>query len=240
MDYFLNRVIEVNEYFTFLQKIDKKQPTLSYLDLEEIDDGMQEVNKFMEINTELIKMFKANAYLILYNLIEASFREALWSILENIHEEELDYINMSDKIQQIWHNQQAWKHRDYTHNEFTKLIRNTADLILQNQISFNRDFVHKKQLSGNIDTKTIIKLSQLYGFDLPQINGQKKLNIDIVKTKRNDLAHGNLTFIECGRDYSIEELVKIKDIIIEFMREILQNISQFVADKRYKKPSVAN
>jgi hypothetical protein len=233
--------MEVNEYFTFLQKIDKKKPQLHYVDLEDTENNeLQEVKKVLEISTELVKIFKANAYLILYNLIEASFKEALWQVLETIHENGLDYTTVSDKIRDVWHSQQAWHYRDTSKDKFINMIKHTADSVLNNNIKFNRSFITKKQFSGNIDTKTIIDLSNQYGFDLPQINGQKKSNIDIVKTKRNDLAHGNLTFIECGRDYSIEELVKIKEVIIEFMTEILQNITQFVADKRYKKPPMIN
>ena len=37
-------------------------------------------------------------------------------------------------------------------------------------------------------------------------NGEK---LHQVKTRRNNLAHGNISFSECGRDFTLEELVNI-------------------------------
>jgi hypothetical protein len=236
MDYFNHRVTEVELYFKFLENLDKKEPSLHYQDLEKLeDDTIQEISLVMPVSAELIKILKANAYLILYNLIEASFKEALWEILEKVQENNLDYTSISENIQKIWHTEKAWNYRDYTPNQFDYLIKNTAYLVLQDNIKFNRDFINKKQLSGNIDMTTIIELSSLYGFGLPRIQGEKKSNFDTVKTQRNNLAHGNLTFTECGKEYSITELIKLKNVIISFMQEVLQNISQFIEDKKYKK-----
>jgi hypothetical protein len=178
MDYFQNRVTEVNTYFKFLENLDKKEPSLHYQDLENSGDGVtQEVSLVMPISAELIKILKANAYLILYNLIEASFKEALWEILEKVQENNLDYVSISENIQKIWHTEKAWNYRDYTPNQFDNLIKNTAYLVLQDKIKFNRDFINKKQLSGNIDMTTIIELSSLYGFGLPRIQGEKNLTL---------------------------------------------------------------
>lgn len=236
MDYFNRRVIEVDLYFKFLENLDKKEPSLHYQGLKTLeDDDIQEVSLTMPISAELIKILKANAYLILYNLIEASFKEALWEILEKVQENNLDYTSISENIQKIWHTEKAWNYRNYTPNQFSDLIKNTAYLVLQDSIKFNRNFINKKQLSGNIDTNTIIALSALYGFALPKIKEQEKSNFDTVKTQRNNLAHGNLTFTECGKEYSITELIKLKNVVIEFMQEILQNISQFIEDEKYKK-----
>lgn len=235
MDYFNNRVREIELYFTFLENIDKENPILNYKNLEKSEnDKINEVVITMPISPELIKIFKANAYLILYNLVEASFKEALWEILEKVQENNLDYTSISENIQKIWHNQQAWNFRNNTQNDFTKLIQDTAHSVLNNSVKFNKDYVDRKQLSGNINTKSIINLSSLYGFMLPKLDGQKVFSFDTVKNQRNNLAHGNLTFMECGKDYSIGYLVKLKNEIIVFMQEILQNINQFIADGKYK------
>ena len=55
----------------------------------------------------------------------------------------------------------------------------------------------------------------------------------IIKSKRNDLAHGNKSFGEVGRDVSIRELIQYKNETIEYMRAILQNIEEYLTDQQY-------
>ncbi|NET55552.1 MAG: hypothetical protein F6K47_05090, partial [Symploca sp. SIO2E6] len=49
----------------------------------------------------------------------------------------------------------------------------------------------------------------------------------------NDLAHGFKSFKEVGRDISADELVEIKKKVISYLREILQNIETYLANREY-------
>ncbi|MBA3924663.1 MAG: hypothetical protein H0X31_24350 [Nostocaceae cyanobacterium] len=57
--------------------------------------------------------------------------------------------------------------------------------------------------------------------------------LDDVKEKRNYLAHGTISFVECGRDYSIDELVSIKDQTITFLYGILTGMKVYYDEKKY-------
>ncbi len=241
MDYFHNRLSEVNMYFDFLAQINKEKASLHYQDIEhsknevvndEIDNDIKIINVSININTELVKILKANAYLILYNLIEASFREALWSILEKVIEDKIDYKNLSETIKKVWQEHQAWIYKDYKKDGFVEIIKNTIYSVFQESVKFKKDFVNKKQMNGNVDREKIQKMSELYGFELPTQQGIHKF--DDVKRNRNDLAHGNLTFSECGKNASVEELISLKNKIVELMKGILENINKFIIDGKYK------
>jgi len=121
--------------------------------------------------------------------------------------------------------------------------RNT-DKLLPIVTNISTDIVSKcfdseKLISGNLDAKEIRKIAKSYGFSYETNaritkDGNKLLT---VKNKRNDLAHGISSFCDCGKDYTIEELLKIKQEIIFYLKEILQNIEQYINTESYlKKP----
>jgi hypothetical protein len=55
---------------------------------------------------------------------------------------------------------------------------------------------------------------------------------------RNDLAHGNKSFAEIGQNTSIEDLLKVKQEVIEYLQQILQNIQQYLENQEYLDSSI--
>ncbi len=54
-----------------------------------------------------------------------------------------------------------------------------------------------------------------------------------IKSNRNDLAHGVKSFAEVGREKSADELLKIKNKVIKYLRNILVNIETYIANQEY-------
>lgn len=98
-------------------------------------------------------------------------------------------------------------------------------------------FDKQKLFSGNIDAKTIKDTAETYGFSY-RTNARKTQNgndLLRIKTNRNDLAHGFKSFEEVGRDATADELLKIKKGVICYLREILQNIDDYIFKQEYLK-----
>jgi len=57
--------------------------------------------------------------------------------------------------------------------------------------------------------------------------------LDDVKEKRNNLAHGTQSFVECGRDYTIEDLNNIKEQTTLFLKGILDGMKEYFDNKLY-------
>jgi hypothetical protein len=55
----------------------------------------------------------------------------------------------------------------------------------------------------------------------------------VVKTTRNDLAHGGKSFAEVGRDYTIADIVEIKRKVIKYLNEMLSCVSDYIANQSY-------
>ena len=62
-------------------------------------------------------------------------------------------------------------------------------------------------------------------------NNENKLHK--VKTPRNNLAHGNISFAECGRNYGIGQLRETKKEVILYLRNILRNIKKYLDERQY-------
>ncbi|MDB5091561.1 MAG: hypothetical protein JWR09_5555, partial [Mucilaginibacter sp.] len=51
--------------------------------------------------------------------------------------------------------------------------------------------------------------------------------------KRNLLAHGDLTFKECGKDFTIQQITDYKNHIIGYLKLMLENIEDYIDKKQF-------
>lgn len=100
-----------------------------------------------------------------------------------------------------------------------------------NEIDEYFSFVQRTTHHKNFESRCVIpREMQKSEFLMNKINNIAQV---IIKNKRNNLAHGNESFSECGRDYTLENLEEIKDESVEYMRFILTHIKEFIKDKKY-------
>ncbi len=57
--------------------------------------------------------------------------------------------------------------------------------------------------------------------------------METVKDRRNDLAHGTLSFAECGRDYTINDLEEIKNQAVTFLKGLLDGMKLYYDERQY-------
>src|SRR5262249_24808444 len=89
----------------------------------------------------------------------------------------------------------------------------------------------------NVDGRRIREVADSYGFRRPAKNSDKLLT---VKTNRNDLAHGNKSFAEVGRNYDVKELEKIRTEVVTFLEELLANVADYITTRAYLPPPPAS
>jgi hypothetical protein len=217
---FEKRVKEINVYFLLLENIIEKDAVLFF--------PHKRTHKYQPHNAELIKILKANLFLLLYNLSESSIKQSLAEIYEQISDEQLKYEEVIDEIKKIWIDE---KHNNFknkgTENIF-RAISNLAEEIIE--IRFDSE----KVIPGNIDGRKIKEFSVKHGFSSSvHKNAKDGVKLHQVKTQRNHLAHGHISFAECGRNYTIGELREIKHQVIIYLRRILKNIEKYLDDKNY-------
>lgn len=221
---FNTRVQEINEYFLFVEGLINETTKLAVS--ENGDD-----QKIKTIDSELAKTLKANGFLLLYNLIESSMKNAIEAIFDELKGKQVSFNSVRIEIKKVV--LQNFKNRS-PEDIHTRITDISLDII-------TAGFKSRELFSGNIDRDEITKTARKYGFsfDTDYSKTRHGENLYIIMRNRNDLAHGNKSFSEVGRDVSIGDLLKIKEEVIEYIKQILKNIETYLNSKEYLDSSIA-
>jgi len=219
---FKERVKEVNLYFDFLS-------TVLSTDIH-LCSTKSDVIK--PIDVEVQKILKANFFLILYNLTEAIIKKSIQEIYDSMERDGLSYKLTRTEIQKILISYKYKQLRDSNSGNFVQAIEELlADALNDAAMKLDPKSI---PISGNLDAQKIRELARTYGFsEMTKKAKRGGSDLLIVKIQRNLLAHGDLTFSECGRNYNINDLKRIKNEVICFLEDILKNIKAYIDAKEY-------
>ncbi len=215
---FDERSEEVRKYFDFLKKLEQSNIKLS---IEEKEEN----SKIREINPELLKTLKASGFLLLYNLVEATMRNAIEAIFDELRSKKVPYDQIRPELKKIVLKNLKKRNSDAV---FSKITVISIDII-------TAGFDKEDLFSGNLDGRKIRDTAIEYGFSYStdySITGDGS-DLRTVKTNRNDLAHGLKSFTEVGRDKTVDELLEIEDKVIKYLKQILSNIENYLENKEY-------
>ncbi|KOR37896.1 hypothetical protein AM228_03585 [Planktothricoides sp. SR001] len=210
----------MSRYFFFLKNLQEGSIQLSM--------GHGEHTKTKKINDDLANTLKATGYLLLYNLIEATMRNAIEIIFDQLKNKNISFDEVRDDLKKIII-------KNFKDNQSTDTLLANIQAISVDIISagFNKE----KLFSGNIDAKKIKEIAEMYGFSYKTNAKKTKDGRDLitVKTNRNDLAHGFKSFEEVGKNATVDDLLKLQKRVICYLREILHNIESYLSHEAYLK-----
>lgn len=212
---FEKRKEEIDEYFSFLKMLDVNKVSIN---------GERASQKLQRI-------FIANTFLLLYNLVESTVRNSIIEIYNQIKDDELKYIDISDKIKQIWLHKKRKTFTTNDENDEDKSIEKKLENIIQEIVNSEIIILTDKDIpiSGNIDAQEIRNLAQKIGFETSN-NGRDLVNI---KEKRNRLAHGEHTFHDVGKNFTYNELNNFKENTFDHLEDVINKIETFIEEKKY-------
>jgi len=218
---FSKRKDEVNEYFSFLEKLNNENIKLNYTKETTTEEFI--------ISTKLQRIFVANTFLLLYNLVESTIRNSIVAIYNKIQDDEIIYNDLSEKIKQIWLHKNGKKFSIYSSDNTIEVnLQNIINDIINNKIiMLTKDDIH---ISGNIDAQKIRKLADKIGFEESD-NGR---HLEDIKKKRNRLAHGEYTFHDIGKDFTYNDLNTYKETTFIHLEDVINKIKNFIDDEKYK------
>lgn len=219
---FEQRKKEVENYFLFLDILDKETTLLKYIkDGEIIEEG---------ISKDTQRTLIANSFLILYNLLEATIRNSIVEIYNKIKEDEISYSQLSKSLKKIWIKSKTKNLKEGSFNINT--LQNNVESIISDVIDHEMILLTKDDIdiSGNIDADKIRTLATEIGFDKTS-NGS---NLVTIKNKRNGLAHGNHTFYDVGRDFTVNDIGLFKNETFLYLADVINNIEKFINEKKYQ------
>ncbi|RZK04551.1 MAG: hypothetical protein EOO46_16450 [Flavobacterium sp.] len=216
------RVLEIERYFELLNLLISKEAELHFRNNRQ--------PQTFTVDAELSKILRANCFLILYNLAESSIRQSILEIHDQISSKQLKFQEVKDEIKKVWLNNKYKNFKTTSNEDILIAITNIANDMID--IRFDESGTN---LGGNVDAQKIREFARKLGFSDKthhKLNNGSKLHI--VKNRRNHLAHGNISFANCGREYSIEDLEKIKNQVVKYLRNVLKNIKKFIDEEQFK------
>lgn len=211
---FQTRSNEVEGYFRFVLHLAGAEVALR----ETQSDGAV---YSMHEHEELLKTLKATCYLLLYNLVESTMRNAVEAIFDELRTEGASFDECREELRrEILKN---FKKRDME-KLLPKLFTLARDVVFET-------FERSEMFAGNLDARTIRMTAKRFGFAEPV--GNRFWMLQTVKDVRNDLAHGVKSFAEVGRGASPSDLEEARSQTVRILTETLQNISDYLQKREY-------
>lgn len=232
---FDERKNDIVQYFNFVKFIIDERPSFLFKDKALGSDSCR------SIDIEMTHILKANLYIILYNLIEATVTNAIEDIHEHLSgQPDLCIDKLSESITKM-----AMKKvdgnmigsMDFSNGEVAKLV-------LKAWLSQHKKLVELNKnplFSGNVDAQKIRSVADVYGFssltdrELTRDGG----NLVKIKNARNSLAHGSESFLNKGQDTSIDSLEELKVEVFNYLEAILNNIQDYLDGQSYLRVPVS-
>lgn len=216
---YLRRKHEVDKYLNATKLLDKGHCEIICTDL------LGEETK-LEIDNELSRIMKANTFILLYNLVESTVTNSIRAIINAVVSEKLTYESLSEQIKHLWirHSIHEIKDLSQFHSKVHQLART---LVEKELLTLSSECVN---ISGNIDAQKIRDIAKQVGWEQSK-DGRELLTI---KTKRNHLAHGQFTFVEVGKDYTISDLETIKLKTFDYLDDVLSKVDKYIVNKQFK------
>lgn len=224
-DRFQARVREVDIYFDFLRCTLAPNATVEYHDTQSPPSVHQ-----VPLTHDIQRILKANAFLILYNLVESTIRQAILEIYDAVSSENLTYRQLRSELRHLWI---SHRHGSPTLDKTVlERVRQLVEEVANDTVvALDPDYL---PIGGNIDAAKVRELADAYGFSKrvrPDVKGGEKLLS--VKTNRNNLAHGHISFIECGSDIHPEDLRNLREQIVCYLEDVLQNVEHYIRGRHY-------
>ncbi|HFT5242332.1 TPA: MAE_28990/MAE_18760 family HEPN-like nuclease [Yersinia enterocolitica] len=195
-----------------------------------------------QINPDQQKIMYSGVYLHLYNLVESTIS----MLIDAVERHAIQGINgqlilLTEKMKKLYVKSVAAPFESINND-----LRLEKALELFDQVLNIRPLELKIPPGGggNWDLKEIERISKSIGVDvtLPRALRTKvntpfrddKGPIRLVKEIRNKLAHGSLSFTQCGTNHVASDFRRLIDIIKEYLTHIISSYENFITAQGYK------
>ncbi len=214
---------------------ERLQEIESYLDLlDGFDKQMQEGPPRIGREGTLVtvqqqQILYSSVYLQLYNLVEATVSLCIESLSEAILVLNPQPKDLTAKLRREWVRSTARTHTDLNYENRLLSALHLCEHLMR-AIPISR-FEVERGGGGNWDDSAIEHVADRLGL-LLRVDGQIYTKIKrpfrndqgalaFIKTLRNKLAHGKVSFAECGMGVTVGDLYDLKELTATYLREVI-------------------
>jgi hypothetical protein len=232
---FEERLAEIHSYLALLQGIE-----------DEARSGPPRVGKTGAlITTQQQRILYSCVFLQLYNLLEATIVRCLDGVTESALSAGVWLPgDLSDELRREWVRVTARTHVELNHeNRLQHALNLCAHLVDALPVG---GFKFEKS-GGSWDDNAIEAIAERLGFELRVSAGTRSDikrpfkddlgALGLVKKLRNSLAHGSISFVECGENLSVGELRDLTVKTAAYLREVVSAFQAFIDAHAFLAPA---
>ncbi|MDR0516758.1 MAG: hypothetical protein LBH25_06885 [Fibromonadaceae bacterium] len=210
---------------TFKQR--KKELNLFLKNLKIVEEN----KKFQ---ADFCNILYSNALLMLYNIVESTVMGGILEIYGAVNSQGFSYKTVSTEIQNIWFdfrfNEIYGKTANYKSYK-DRAFKMVDDILSDKVIKLTRKAVH---ISGNLNAEKIRNICNEHGIKFTTHNkSQGGCKIEDIRNLRNNLAHGEKSFVECGRDFTFSDLETMTNEVLLFLDGLLNGMTKYYNNKAW-------
>lgn len=221
---------EINLFYSFLEDIIKHDGRL-FID--------PPTNTIKVIKIDTTSILKSSFFLMLYNCVESTIVNCLNTIIREIRVNQCKYSDLSEAMQLVSlaaydYNIQQAENKEKRVECLKKQIDFSTGLSVFNvDVKALTGSSSQGTFSGSLDSREIRKLFGRIGLDLTDLTC-----VEMVKVRdcRNKLAHGEKSFQECCRDFTIQYIEASKNNTLTYLENLIDKVDIYIQTKSYKKP----
>lgn len=218
---FDDRVKEIDSYLRFLRHSTKDGATI-----------VPRTGARKQVTVMDRTILKAHAVLMLYNLVEATLQQCLQEVYDQIHADGLDYLSVADGVRTVWARFQSRRLADSAGAKRQSVFEELAQELIARSV-LQLESKHYPT-PGNVDARVIGDSAAVFGYKEPfKRSKPKREALFAVKDARNNLAHGNVSFEEYGRNLSLSQLESYRRHTVAYLRELISSFEQYIANKEF-------
>lgn len=220
---------EVTAYLEFLKVAVERRAVLNAKDGELV----------LHLSQKLTHTLKANLVLLLYSAMEAT----LIQLLDEMHETiGVNCTSVDDLNAQLL----CVVLRTVKKDTSEKVLLSTAPLHMSLFEFWMADWKNRTSgkdkridgISGSVDSLVFYQQLKKFGVVAPTANDRPPSHLthsalQKVKIKRNELAHGEKSFTDLGRDLAVEDLESDSSAVFGNLQKIADEVDTYLRDQRY-------
>lgn len=89
--------------------------------------------------------------------------------------------------------------------------------------------------AGNLDGVSIRETFESHGIQVQTTSGNYRPDIlENIKSSRNNLAHGAVSFVDAVREDSISDIKRNEQFVVGFLEELIDVVVLYIAEQKYK------
>ena len=221
---------EINLFYSFLEDIISHDGRL-------VIDPPTDTIKAIKVDTTAI--LKSSFFMMLYNCVESTVVNCLNTIIREINTNQCKYSDLTEAVQLAslaaydYNVQQAENKKKHSECLKKQIDFSTGLSVFNVDIKALTGSSSQGTFSGSLDPREIRKLFDRFGLDLTSLTCDEMVK---VRDCRNKLAHGEQSFQECCRDFSIQYIEVSKNNALAYLEQLIDKVDNYIQTKSYKRP----